>query len=220
MATFTSSMSSAGSAPGSTGLGAGRRGAVLGVVCLALALVVAGVAMLNVALATLTRALGASQTDQQWIVDGYTVALAALLLFAGALGDRFGRRRALVGGLALFGAANAVSAFTNSAGALIVWRVLAGVGAALIMPATLSTITSVFPPERRAKAVGLWAGIAGAGGMLGLLVAGAMLEQWWWGSIFVITAVLGAVALVATLVTVPETRSSHTVRLDPPGAVL
>src|ERR1700682_3126798 len=110
-------MSSAGSAPGSTGLGAGRRGAVLGVVCLALALVVAGVAMLNVALATLTRALGASQTDQQWIVDGYTVALAALLLFVGALGDRFGRRRALLAGLALFVAANAVSAFTHSAGA-------------------------------------------------------------------------------------------------------
>jgi EmrB/QacA subfamily drug resistance transporter len=213
-------MSPAGSAPESTDLGAGRRRAILAAVCLALALVVAGVAMLNVALPTMTRALGASQTDQQWIVDGYTVALAALLLFAGALGDRFGRRRALVVGLALFAAANAVSAFTNSAGALVVWRVLAGVGAALIMPATLSTITSVFPPERRATAIGVWAGIAGAGGMVGLLVAGAMLEQWWWGSIFVITAVLGAVALVLTLVMIPETRSSHTVRLDPPGGLL
>jgi MFS family permease len=101
-----------------------------------------------------------------------------------------------------------------------VWRVVAGVGAALIMPATLSTITSVFPPDRRAEAVGLWAGIAGPGGMLGLLVAGAMLEQWWWGSIFVVTAVLAAVALVATLVLVPDTRSSHTVGLDPPGALL
>jgi EmrB/QacA subfamily drug resistance transporter len=219
-ATLTSSMSPAGSARASTDPGAGRHRAILAAVCLSLALVVAGVAMLNVALPTMTRALGASQTDQQWIVDGYTVALAALLLFAGALGDRFGRRRALVVGLTLFAAANAVSAFTNSAGALIVWRVLAGVGAALIMPATLSTITSVFPPERRATAVGVWAGIAGAGGMIGLLVAGAMLEQWWWGSIFVITAVLGAVALVATLVMVPETRSSHVVRLDPPGALL
>jgi EmrB/QacA subfamily drug resistance transporter len=218
-ATLTS-MSPAGAAPESTDLGAGRRRAILVVVCLALALVVAGVAMLNVALATMTRALGASQTDQEWIVDGYTVALAALLLFAGALGDRFGRRRALVVGLALFGAANAVSAFTDSAGALIVWRVLAGVGAALIMPATLSTITSVFPPERRATAVGVWAGVAGAGGMLGLLVAGAMLEQWWWGSIFVITAVLAGVALVAALVIIPETRSPHPVRLDLPGALL
>ena len=176
--------------------------------------------MLNVALATMTRALGASQTDQQWIIDGYTVALAALLLFAGALGDRFGRRRALVAGLAVFVAANAFSAFANSAGVLIVWRVLAGVGAALIMPATLSTITSVFPPDKRAKAVGLWAGIAGAGGMLGLVVAGAMLEQWWWGSIFVITAAIGGVALVATVVMVPETRAAHTVHLDPPGVLL
>ena len=99
------------------------------------------------------------------------------------------------------------------------WRVLAGVGAALIMPATLSTITSVFSPDKRAKAVGVWAGVAGAGGMLGLLVAGAMVEQWWWGSIFVTTASLAAVALVATLVIVPETRAAHTVRLDPGGAL-
>jgi MFS family permease len=219
-ATLTLPTSPAGSAPGSADLGGGWRGSILAIVCLSLALVVAGVAMLNVAMATMTRALGASQTDQQWIIDSYTVALAALLLFAGALGDRFGRRRALVGGLALFVAANAFSAFANSAGALIVWRFLAGVGAALIMPATLSTITSVFPPDKRAKAVGLWAGIAGAGGMLGLLVAGAMLEQWWWGSIFVVTAVLGAVALVATVVLVPETRATHTAGLDPPGALL
>jgi EmrB/QacA subfamily drug resistance transporter len=204
----------------STDLRPGRHRAILAIVCLSLALVVAGVAMLNVALPTMTRALGASQADQEWIIDGYTVALAALLLFAGALGDRFGRRRALVVGLALFGTANAFSAFANSAGALIAWRVLAGVGAALIMPATLSTITSVFPPEKRATAVGVWAGISGAGGMLGLLVAGAMLEQWWWGSIFVVTAALAAVALVATLVMVPETRASHAVRLDPPGAFL
>jgi EmrB/QacA subfamily drug resistance transporter len=213
-------MSPSDAAPESTDLGAGRRRAILAAVCLALALVVAGVAMLNVALATMTRSLGASQTDQQWIVDGYTIALAALLLFAGALGDRFGRRRALVAGLALFATANAFSAFANSAGTLIVWRIVAGVGAALIMPATLSTITSVFPPERRATAVGVWAGIAGAGGMLGLLVAGAMLEQWWWGSIFVVTAVLAAVALVATMILIPETRASHTVRLDPPGTSL
>src|SRR6202048_464904 len=141
-ATLTSSMSPAGAASEPTDLGRGRHGAILVVVCLALALVVAGVAMLNVALATMTRALGASKTDQQWIVDGYTVALAALLLFAGALGDRFGRRRALVAGLALFVAANAFSAFANSAGALIVWRVLAGVGAGLVQAPPLSTIQS------------------------------------------------------------------------------
>ena len=112
-----------------------------------------------------------------------------------------------------------VATSATAASALIVWRVLAGVGAALIMPATLSTITSVFSPDKRAKAVGVWAGVAGAGGMLGLLVAGAMVEQWWWGSIFVTTASLAAVALVATLVIVPETRAAHTVRLDPGGAL-
>ncbi len=218
--TITPPPSPASSATESTDRGSGRHGVILAVVCLSLALVVAGVAMLNVALPTMTRALGASQTDQEWMVDGYTVALAALLLFAGALGDRFGRRRALVAGLALFGAANVFSAFATSPGALIVWRVVAGGGAALIMPATLSTITSVFPPERRATAVGVWAGVAGAGGMLGLLVAGAMLEQWWWGSIFVVTAALAGVALVVTVVMVPETRASHTVRLDVSGAAL
>ncbi|MCU1468558.1 MAG: qacA 3 [Actinomycetia bacterium] len=200
----------------------GRRGhgAILATICLALVLVVAGVSMLNVALPDMSRALGASQADQQWLVDGYTVSLAALLLFAGALGDRFGRRRALVAGIALFGIANGLSAVAHSTGPLIGLRILAGVGAALIMPATLSTITSVFPPDRRAKAVGIWAGVAGAGGTIGLLGAGAMLEQWWFGSVFVVTTGLAVIALVATLIVVPETREGHTARVDTEGALL
>ena len=137
----------------------GRRTAVLVTMLLALVLVVAGVSMMAVAVPSLTAALGASPSDQQWIVDGYTVALAALLLPAGAIGDRFGRRRALITGIAIFGAASAASAMSDSASALIAWRVLTGVGAALIMPGTLSTITSVFPPEGRAKAFG-WMGSA------------------------------------------------------------
>jgi EmrB/QacA subfamily drug resistance transporter len=197
-----------------------RRTAVLVTMMLALVLVVAGVSMMSVAVPTLAAALGASSTDQQWIVDGYTVALAAFLLPAGAIGDRFGRRRALLAGIAIFGLASAASAFSNSASTLIVWRVVTGVGAALIMPGTLSTITSVFPPEGRAKAVGLWAGFAGAGGILGMLVGGAMLEQWWWGSIFVVSSVLAAAALIATFLTVPETREGDHVGLDPLGAVL
>jgi EmrB/QacA subfamily drug resistance transporter len=198
----------------------GGRSAILATICLALVLVVVGVSMLNVALPDMSRALGASQADQQWLVDGYTVSLAALLLFAGALGDRFGRRRALVAGIALFGVANALSAVTDSTGPLIGLRILAGVGAALIMPATLSTITSVFPPDQRAKAVGVWAGVAGAGGMIGLLGAGAMLELWWWGSVFVVTAAFAVVALVATLLVVPETREVHAARVDILGALL
>jgi EmrB/QacA subfamily drug resistance transporter len=202
------------------GLSPGRRTAVLATMCLALVLVVAGVSMMAVAVPTLTAALGASSTAQQWIVDGYTVALAALLLPAGAIGDRFGRRRALVVGIAIFGAASMASAFATSADALIGWRVLTGVGAALIMPGTLSTITSVFPPEGRAKAVGVWAGFAGAGGILGMLVGGALLERWFWGSIFVVSAIVAAAALVATLLTVPESREGDHVGLDPWGAVL
>jgi EmrB/QacA subfamily drug resistance transporter len=198
----------------------GRHGAILATICLALVLVVAGVSMLNVALPDMSRALGASQADQQWLVDGYTVSLAALLLFAGALGDRFGRRRALVAGISLFGVANGLSAVTHSTGPLIDLRILAGVGAALIMPATLSTITSVFPPDQRARAVGVWAGVAGAGGTMGLLGAGAMLEQWWFGSVFVVTTALAVVALVATLIVVPETREGHTARVDTLGALL
>jgi EmrB/QacA subfamily drug resistance transporter len=198
----------------------GRRTAVLATMLLALVLVVAGVSMMAVAVPSLTAALGASPSDVQWIVDGYTVALAALLLPAGAFGDRFGRRRALVAGIAIFGVASAASALSGSASALIGWRVLTGVGAALIMPGTLSTITSVFPPEGRAKAVGLWAGFAGAGGILGMLVGGALLEQWWWGSIFVVSSVLAVAALIATLATVPETREGEHVSLDPLGAVL
>ncbi len=198
----------------------GRRTAVLVTMCLALVLVVAGVSMMAVAVPTLTAALGASQTATQWIVDGYTVALAALLLPAGAIGDRFGRRRALLIGIALFGLASVASAFSTSAGTLIGWRVLTGVGAALIMPGTLSTITSVFPPEGRARAVGVWAGFAGAGGILGMLAGGALLEQWYWGSIFVMSAVIAAVAFVATLFAVPETREGEAVSFDPIGTAL
>jgi len=198
----------------------GRRTAVLVTMLLALVLVVAGVSMMAVAIPSLTAALGASPTDTQWIVDGYTVALAALLLPAGAFGDRFGRRRALILGIAIFGVASAASALSGSASTLIGWRVLTGVGAALIMPGTLSTITSVFPPEERARAVGVWAGFAGAGGILGMLVGGALLEQWWWGSIFVVSAVLAVAALIATIAAVPETREGEHVNLDPLGALL
>lgn len=214
------SLVSASETAAPSGLSSRRRTAVLATMCLALVLVVAGVSMMAVAVPTLTAALGASPSQTQWIVDGYTVALAALLLPAGAIGDRFGRRRSLIAGIAIFGIASAASTFSGTAGQLILWRVITGVGAALIMPGTLSTITSVFPPEERARAVGVWAGFAGAGGILGMLVGGALLEQWWWGSIFVIGAVLAAATLIATVLAVPETREGDHVGLDPIGTVL
>jgi EmrB/QacA subfamily drug resistance transporter len=197
-----------------------RRNLILAAMCLALVMVVAGVSMLANALPSLSADLGASQSSQQWIVDAYALTLAALLLPAGALGDRYGRRGALIAGVALFGVAAALCAVAGSATELIAFRAVMGVGAALLMPGTLSTITSVFPQEERAKAVGIWAGFAGAGGTLGILMSGALLEQFYWGSTFVVTAILAAIAFVAIVALVPSTRSTEHVGLDPLGAVL
>ena len=201
-------------------ISAAKRNLVLAVMCLALVMVVAAVTMLANGLPLLAGSLDASQAQQQWIVDAYTLALAALLLPAGALGDRYGRRGALIIGLIIFGVSSALSATADTASVLIGWRVVTGIGAALVMPGTLSTITSVFPPEERAKAVGIWAGFAGIGGTLGLLFAGALLESYSWESIFVVTAVLAAAALLGVIFVVPTTKSSEHVRLDPPGSVL
>lgn len=197
-----------------------RRKFVLAAVCLSLVLVVAGTTMLNVALPDLARSLHATQSQQQWIVDAFAVALAALLLPSGVLGDRYGRRATLLGGISLFGVTAALSAFTTSAAVLIVLRVLSGAAAALIMPSTLSTITSVFPAEEKASAVAVWSGFAGGGAVLGLVGSGAMLEQFWWGSIFVVTAALAAVAAVATIMIVPATSDPDAPRVNVTGSVL
>jgi EmrB/QacA subfamily drug resistance transporter len=197
-----------------------NRTLVLAVMCLALVMVVAGVSMLANALPSIAADLDASQSSQQWIVDAYALTLAALLLPAGALGDRFGRRGALLAGSALFGIAAALSVTVSSSGQLIALRALMGIGAALLMPGTLSTITSVFPPEERAKAVGIWAGFAGAGGTLGILASGALLEQFAWNSIFVVTAVLAGLVCLGVIFAVPSTRAEEHVALDPRGAVV
>ena len=180
-------------------------------------MVISGVSMLNNALPNMAETLGLSQSRQQWVIDGYTVALAALLLPAGALGDRFGRRRAMIGGIILYGIAMVWAATAGSANTLIAARVVAGLGAAFIMPGTLSTITSVFPPEGRARAVGIWAGFAGAGGTIGLFMSGVLVDHFYWGSVFVVTAVFSVVTLVALVAIVPSTKASEEVGLDPVG---
>src|ERR1044071_2208276 len=161
-----------------------RRGAVLRVMCLALMMVVAGVASLNVALPGIARDTGASQTQLQWIVDAYAIVFAALLLPAGAIGDRFGRKPLLAAGLALLGAVAFAALFVDSPTPLIVVRGALGVAAALIMPVTLSVITTIFPPEERGKAVGTWVGVAAGGGVIGLLTSGILLHFFSWPSIF------------------------------------
>jgi EmrB/QacA subfamily drug resistance transporter len=201
-------------------LSAVRRNLVLAVMCLAVLMVVASVTMLANALPAVSANLGASQSEQQWIVDAYGLTLAALLLPAGALGDRYGRRGALIIGFAIFGGASLVAIGAGSPTQLIGLRALMGIGAALVMPGTLSTITSIFPQEQRAKAVGIWAGFAGIGGTLGLLTAGVLLESFSWESVFVATAVLAFALLIAVVAVVPSTVSTHHVGLDPLGAVL
>jgi EmrB/QacA subfamily drug resistance transporter len=202
------------------GLSSRRRALVLAAMCLALVMVVSGVSMLNNALPHMAESLGLSQSRQQWVVDAYTVALAALLLPAGAIGDRFGRRGAMIGGILLYGAGMVWAALAGGANTLIAARVVAGLGAAFIMPGTLSTITSVFPPEGRARAVGIWAGFAGAGGTIGLLLSGVLVDHFYWGSVFVVSALLSVVALLAVVFLVPSTRATERIRLDPAGAVL
>jgi EmrB/QacA subfamily drug resistance transporter len=188
--------------------------------CLALMMVVAAVASLNVALPDIARDTGASQTQLQWIVDAYAIVFAALLLPAGAIGDRFGRKPLLVGGLGLFGAVSFAALFAHSAGTLIALRTGMGVAAALIMPVTLSVITTVFPPEERGKAVGTWVGVAAGGAVIGLLTSGLLLHFFSWTSIFALNVVLASLALLGTLVVVPPTRETRPPRLDPVGTAL
>jgi EmrB/QacA subfamily drug resistance transporter len=197
-----------------------RREAVLRVMCLALMMVVAAVASLNVALPGIARDTGASQTQLQWIVDAYAIVFAALLLPAGAIGDRFGRKPLLAAGLALFGAVSFAALFVHTPGPLIALRAGMGVAAALIMPVTLSVITTIFPPEERGKAVGTWAGVAAGGAVIGLLTSGVLLHFFSWPAIFALNVVLAALALAGTVLIVPATRESRPPRLDPIGTLL
>lgn len=194
--------------------------AVLAVVCLGLATVVSAVSALNVAIPSIARDLAATQTQLSWIIDAYALSFAALLLPFGALGDRLGRRRMLVAGLLLFAAAAAAAMTTSSPEALVALRGLLGAGAALVMPATLSTITATFPDHERVKGVAVWTGVAGASAVLGLLAAGLLLEVWSWQSVFGLNVAMALVALLGTLRVVPESRHDGVVGMDPLGSLL
>src|SRR4051812_15836197 len=198
-----------------------RRWATLAVLCVSLLVIVIDNTIVNVALPTLVRDLGTSISDLQWVVDAYTLVFAGLLLTAGSLGDRFGRKRALTVGLVIFGGASAAAAFSGSVGALIGARAVMGVGAALIMPATLSILTNVFTDAReRALAIGLWSGVAGIAVALGPVTGGFLLDHFWWGSVFIVNVPIVAVALVAGRFLVPDSRNPEKPRLDLVGAGL
>jgi EmrB/QacA subfamily drug resistance transporter len=197
-----------------------RRWWTLGVLCVSLVMIVVANASLNVALPTLVKDLHASSSALQWIVDAYSLVFAGLLLTAGALGDRYGRRLALNVGLVIFGLASGSAALASSSGQLIVARAAMGIGAALVMPATLSVLAHVFPPAERPRAIAIWAGFAGVGAGIGGVTSGWLLQNFWWGSIFLTNVGVVIVALVAGAVLVPSSRTEEHSRLDPVGALL
>ena len=197
-----------------------RRWLTLAVLSLSLIVIGLDNTVLNVALPTIQTAFSATTAELQWMVDAYVIVFAGLLLVMGALGDRHGRARALQTGLVIFGLASVAAALSATSGQLILARAAMGVGAALIMPATLSIIINVFPQEERARAIAIWAGAAGIGIGLGPLIGGLLLEQFSWGSVFLINVPIVLIALTAGAVLVPDSRDPSPTRLDWPGAVL
>jgi len=197
-----------------------RRWVILAVLCFGLLVIVLDNSILNVALPTIQKNLDATSGDLQWIVDSYTLVFAGLLLTAGALGDRFGRRGALQIGFVLFGIGSVLAALASTSGMLIGTRAFMGIGGALIMPATLSIITNVFPPADRAKAIGIWAGTAGLGGALGPLTGGFLVTHFYWGSVFLVNVPIVVLGLIAGVFLIPTSKDPSSPRLDPIGAVL
>ena len=197
-----------------------RRRQILLVLCLSLLVVVIDNTILNTALPTLARVLHAGTSSLQWITDAYTLCFAALLIPAGALGDRYGRRRSLLGGLAVFALGSVAAALAPGTGMLIGARVVMGLGAAFVMPATLSILNAVFPPKERPQAIAAWSAVAGIGIVIGPTLGGLLLSHFWWGSIFLINVPLVAVALAGVLLTVPETAEPGGHRLDLLGTAL
>ncbi|MEO6651925.1 MAG: MFS transporter [Ilumatobacteraceae bacterium] len=203
-----------------------RRWFLLGIMCLSLVMVVMAVSGLNVAIPSIQTALGATATDLQWIIDSYAIIFAGLLLTAGAIGDRFGRKRALQGGLLLFGIGSLIGTFASSVVLIIVARAVMGIGAAFIMPATLSLVSAIFPPQERSRAIAIWAGFAGAGAALGPLIVGFLLTDWWvfpaywWGSAFLLNIVAVIGVFVAVTLFAPTSKDDEATPLDPIGAVL
>jgi EmrB/QacA subfamily drug resistance transporter len=203
-----------------------RRWLTLVVLCFSLVVIIIDNSILNVALPTLSKStanggLGANDSDLQWIVDSYVLVFAGLLLTAGALGDRFGRYRALTFGLAVFGIGSAFAATAPTSGWLIFFRAIMGIGGAFIMPATLSIITNVFrDPKERGRAIGVWAGVSALGLAIGPVTGGFLLEHFWWGSVLLVNVPVVVGALIAGWFLVPDSRDPAAPRIDILGAAL
>ncbi|MGZ8571591.1 MAG: DHA2 family efflux MFS transporter permease subunit [Actinomycetota bacterium] len=193
---------------------------VLLTMCFALAMAMLDNTVVNVALPTLNRELGAGVSGLQWIVDGYVLAFASFLLTGGILGDKFGRKKMFQIGLAIFTFSSLLCGLSQTTGQLIVARVLQGVGGALLMPGTLSIITVTFPPRERAKAIGLWAGVSGLALALGPTLGGYLVEHRGWQSVFFINVPIGIIAFAVAAWVVKESRSDQARYLDVPGLIM
>ena len=192
---------------------------MLPVLCLSVFLVVVDNTIVNVALPTLNRTLGASITSLQWIVDAYSLAFAGLLLAGGGIGDRLGRKGTMQVGPGLLRLFSAAAAFSDSTGTLIATRALMGVAAAFIFPASLAILTSVFPdPSERQKALGIWGATSGIAVAFGPIVGGALLEHFWYGSIFLVNVPIVAVTLIAGGILIPRLPAARRrIRFDVAG---
>ncbi len=197
-----------------------RRWWALAVLCLSLLIVFVGNSSLNVAIPTLSRELNATTSQLQWVVAIYSLVFAGLLFSTGAIGDRFGRKGALQVGLVVFLVGCGVAALSTSMDQLIACRALMGVGAAFIMPSTLSIIVNVFPPRERTKAIAIWASVTGAAGAIGPLASGWLLGHFWYGSVFLVNVPIIVVALIGGAFLVPRSRDPEQAQLDPVGALL
>ena len=202
-------------------LSTSRRWLALGVLCLSLLLAVVDNTIVNVALPTLNKELGAGTTELQWIVDAYTLVFSALLLTMGHVGDRIGRRRALQLGLVVFAVTSGLEALSTTSGQLIGARALMGIGAALIFPATLAILVNVFTdPKERAAAIGIWTAMVGVAVAIGPITGGLLLEHFSWGSIFMVNIPVAIIAIVLGAFLLPESRDPNVGRFDFRGLVL
>lgn len=197
-----------------------RRWWALLVLCLSLLIVVMANTSLIVAAPDMTQDLGLDSSRLQWVIDGYTVPYAALMLVLGAVGDKYSRRGALIVGLLAFAGGSVLGSLSDSANAVIAARAIMGVGAALIMPATLSLLVAMFPRGERAKAITAWTATSGLAIAAGPLLAGWLLGDHGWGSTFLINVPIALVAVVASLVLVPPSKATGAGRLDLVGGLL
>ncbi|WP_171113641.1 MULTISPECIES: MFS transporter [unclassified Streptomyces] len=207
-------------APEHTPAGHPQRWLILGVICLAQLTVLLDNTVLNVAIPSLTQELDAATSDIQWMINAYSLVQSGLLLTAGSAADRYGRKKMLIAGLALFGIGSLVAGLADSSGQLIAARAGMGVGGALLLTTTLAVAMQIFAPEEHPKAIGIWSAVNALGFATGPLIGGFMLDHFWWGAIFLINLPVVVLGLVAVVALVPESKNPQGDRPDLLGALL